>query len=70
VLSATGSPSQFEAGIRVAMTEVDGSGKAQLLAARGPGFPARVHAYSLDPFQESFNVVALDGEFSGGIFVG
>jgi hypothetical protein len=70
VLSATGSPSQFEAGIRVAMTQVDGSGNAQLIAARGPGFVPRVHAYSLDPFQETFNVMALDGEFSGGVFVG
>jgi hypothetical protein len=70
VLSATGSPSQFESGIRVAMVQADASGKEQLLAARGPGFPARVRAYSLDPFQETFNVVALDGEFDGGIFVG
>lgn len=70
VLSATGSPAEFESGVRVAMTEADGSGKAQLLAARGAGTTPRVHAYSLDPFQETFNVVALDGTFTGGIFVG
>ncbi|HET6573530.1 MAG TPA: hypothetical protein VFG68_08010 [Fimbriiglobus sp.] len=69
VLSAT-SPSQFEAGIRVAMATTDETGLARLLTARGAGFAPRVHAYSLDPFQEVFNVVALDGEFTGGIFVG
>lgn len=70
VLSATGSASQLEGGLRVGMAPVDETGLARLLTARGPGFAPRVHAFSLDPFQEVFNVVALDGTFTGGIFVG
>ena len=70
VLSATGSSSQLEGGVRVAMAPVDETGLARLLTARGAGFAPRVHAYSIDPFQEVFNVVALDGTFTGGIFVG
>ena len=70
VLSATGSASQLEGGLRVGMAPVDETGLARLLTARGPGFAPRVHAFSLDPFQEVFNVVAVDGTFTGGIFVG
>jgi hypothetical protein len=68
--AATGSPSGFEVGTRLAMTDADGSGKAQLLTAPAAGSTPRVRAFTLDPFQETFNVVALDGTFTGGIFVG
>jgi hypothetical protein len=70
VLSATGLQPIQDNGIRVAMTAPDASGKAQLLVGRGPGTTPRVHAFSLDPAQEVYNVVALDGAFDGGIFVG
>jgi hypothetical protein len=70
VLTAVGSPTKQDVGIRLAMIDDADSGRSQVLAARGPGFPARVHAYTIDPFRETFNVVALDGAFDGGIFVG
>jgi hypothetical protein len=70
VLAASGVLPTQDHGIRVAMTAADANGKAQLLVARGPGTAPRVHAFSLDPLQEDFNVVALDGAFDGGVFVG
>jgi len=70
VLAASGVLPTQDHGIRVAMTAVDANGKAQLLVARGPGTAPRVHAFSIDPLQEDFNVVALDGAFDGGVFVG
>ncbi len=69
VLSATGSPSKSEQGIRVAMTDTDDTGKNVVIASRGPGYPSRVHVYSIDPAQELSNFLAFEG-FEGGVFVG
>lgn len=69
VLSASGSPSKAEQGIRVAMTDTDDTGKTVVIASRGPGYPSRVHTYSIDPAQELSNFLAFEG-FDGGVFVG
>jgi len=71
VLSASSSTAKEDTGLRVAMTDLpDGDGKQQVLVSRGPGYPARVRGYSIDPVAEVGNFLAFDGGFEGGVFVG
>lgn len=70
VTTAIGSTAFEDGGVRVAVTSFDPTrGPAQVLAARGAGSPARIHAYSLNPIAEVGNFLAFEG-FSGGVFVG
>lgn len=71
VLSATGTTSKEDTGLRVAMTDLPGGeGKQQVLVTRGPGYPSRVRGYRIDPVGEVGNFLAFDAGFEGGVFVG
>ena len=71
VLSAVGSESREEAGIRVAASDFAGAnGRKTIVTARGPGYAPRVNFYSLDPPVQQANFLAFEPQFLGGLFVG
>ena len=71
VLTAIGSTATEDTGLRVAMTDLPGGGgKQQVLVSRGPGYPARVRGYSIEPVAEVGNFLAFEEGFEGGVFVG
>ncbi|MGL6073697.1 MAG: hypothetical protein ACRC8S_05995 [Fimbriiglobus sp.] len=70
VLSAVGSPDAEIGGIRVAITDLDDTGRKQIVTSRGPGYPSRVRGFTIDPLAETGNDLAFEPEFTGGIYVG
>jgi hypothetical protein len=71
VLSALGSNSKEDTGLRVALTDLDANGdNKKVLVSRGPGYPSRVRTYRLDPLGEVDNFLAFEEGFTNGVFVG
>jgi uncharacterized repeat protein (TIGR01451 family) len=58
------------AGVRVAMADVNGDGKADLVVAPGPGAPSRVRVLEAPGLQEVDNFYAYPTSFLGGVYLG
>ncbi len=56
-------------GVPVAVKNLDGDGRADLLAGAGPGSPARVYGYAGGSLAELFAVDVFPGDL-GGVYVG
>jgi hypothetical protein len=59
----------FTGGIRVAVGDVNGDGKADIICAAGPGAGPEVRVFDGKTFQLIRDFLALPAQFSGGVFV-
>jgi hypothetical protein len=57
-------------GVRVAVADVDGDGRADLLLGSGPGGGPHVRAVDAATLTERTGLYAFDPAFTGGVFVG
>jgi hypothetical protein len=64
-----GSPQIFDFGVRVAMADVNGDGRADLLLTGGPGSAPRVRIVDALSGQTLLNNTAYDPGFLGGVYV-
>ena len=59
----------FRGGVRVAATDVDRDGRADIITAPGPGGGPHVRAFSGATGAEIASFFAYDPSFAGGLFV-
>jgi hypothetical protein len=60
----------FGGGVRVAVADVDGDGRADVITGAGPGGGPHVRVFRLGPLTELASFYAYDPAFTGGVFVG
>jgi hypothetical protein len=59
-----------KSGARVAAHDLDGDGKADIIAGSGPSVTTQVVTYDTKPGGDSFNLFAPFDSFKGGVYVG
>jgi hypothetical protein len=59
-----------KSGVRVATRDLDGDGKADIIAGSGPSVTTQVVTLETKPGGDSFNLFAPFGSFKGGVYVG
>jgi hypothetical protein len=62
--------SSFTGGVRVAATDLNGDGKADIFAAQGPGGPPHVQGFNGATLATLDDFFAYSSSFLGGVFIG
>jgi matrixin/VCBS repeat protein/FG-GAP repeat protein len=61
--------SAFRGGVRVAVADVDGDGRAEVITGAGPGGGPHVRVFRIEPLAEVAGFYAYDPTFLGGVYV-
>ena len=61
---------QFSGGVRLAVGDLDGNGRREVLVAPGPGRAPLVKAFDPVSGQEVWHFLAAEQSFEGGLFIG
>lgn len=62
-------PETFKGGVRVAVGDVNGDGRADIIAAAGPGGGPQVTVYDFPSLKTLLSFHAFPSDFRGGVFV-
>src|SRR5262245_16048727 len=60
----------FAGGVRVAVGDITGDGRADIICGAGPGGGANVRVFDGTNMQQASDFMAYDSTFTGGVFVG